>query len=80
MCGVLDDAAGLSQAPFQVDVSDRWEHGPSDELGCIYYPLEGLVVVNGAILVPGRDVTGQDALDYAVEVFGEDPGWHADLF
>jgi hypothetical protein len=27
MCGVLDDAAGLLQAPFCVDVLNGWEHG-----------------------------------------------------
>jgi hypothetical protein len=25
--GVLDDAAGLPQAPFRIDVPNRWEHG-----------------------------------------------------
>jgi hypothetical protein len=51
--GVLGDAASLPQAPFRVDVLDGWEHVPND----------GLAVVDGAIPVPGRDATGQGALD-----------------
>ena len=38
---------------------------------------ENRAVVDRAILVPGRDATGQDALDGAVVVFGEDPVRHA---
>ena len=34
VCGVLDeDAAGLPQAPFRVDVLDGWEHDPSGSSG-----------------------------------------------
>jgi hypothetical protein len=52
----------------------RWEHGPSDVLGDLHNPLEGLAVVDGAIPEPGHDGTGQDALDGTAVVFGEDPG------
>ena len=74
VCVVLDDAVGLSQESFQVDVLDGWEHGPSDVLGRLHRPLVGRVVVDGAIPVPGCDATGRDALNGAVVAFGEDPG------
>ena len=74
MCGVLDDAAGFPRAQFRVDVLDGWEHGPSDALGCLHHSLEDLAVVDSAIPVPRHDATGQDALDGATAVFGEDPG------
>jgi hypothetical protein len=66
--GVLDDAAYHPQA------LGGSEHGPSDVLGCFYHLLEGLAFVDGAIPVPGRDATSQEALDVAVVVFGENPG------
>ena len=79
VCGVLDDAAGLPQAPFQVDVLDGWEHGPSDVLGRLHHPLMGFAVVDVAIPIPGSDANGQDTLDGAAVVFGEDPLWHAEF-
>ena len=75
VCGVLDDVAGLPQAPFQVDVLDGWEHSSSYVVGHLHHPLEGLAVTYGANPVPGSDVTGQDALDAAAVVFGADLGW-----
>jgi hypothetical protein len=42
VCGVLDDVAGLPQAPFQVDVLDGWEHSSSYVLGHLHHPLDGL--------------------------------------
>ena len=74
VCGVLDDAAGLHQAPGPVDVLDGWE--PGDVLSR-HYLLNGIAVVDGAVPVPGHDASGQDALDGAAVVFGEDPGWYA---
>ena len=74
LCGVLDDAAGLPQAPFQVDVLDGWQHGPSHVLGHLHHSLKGLAVVDRAIRM-----LGQDALDGAAVVFGEDPWWHAEF-
>jgi hypothetical protein len=47
---------------------------PSDVLGRLHHPVEGLAVVEGAIPVPGPDSTGQDALDGSAVVFGVDPG------
>jgi hypothetical protein len=64
----------IPQAPFKVDVLDGWEHGPSDVLGPLHHLLEGLAAVDRAIPVPGCDATGQDALDGAAVVFGENPG------
>ena len=77
VCRFLEDAAGIPQAPFRVDVLDGWEHGPSDVLGCLHHTMEGLEVVNIEIPISGRDATGQDSLDGAVVVFGEDPGCRA---
>ena len=77
VCGVLDDAAGLSQAAFQVDVLDGWQHGPRGVLGCLHHQLMHLAVVDGASSVPVRDATSQDTLNATMAVFGEDPGWHA---
>ena len=74
VCGVLDDAAGLPRAQLQVDVLDGWEHGPGDVLGHLHHPLEGLAVIDRAIPIPGCAAKGQDALDCAVVVFGEDQG------
>jgi hypothetical protein len=45
VCGFLDDAEGLPQAPFSIDFLDGWEHSPSDVLGRFHHPLEGLEVV-----------------------------------
>uniref|UniRef100_A0A4W5L435 Centrosomal protein 170Ab n=1 Tax=Hucho hucho TaxID=62062 RepID=A0A4W5L435_9TELE len=70
-CEVLDDAVGLPQAPFPVDVLDGWEHGPSDVLGQLHHPLEGLAFIDRAIPVPGCDANGQDALNGAREVPGK---------
>jgi hypothetical protein len=80
VCGVLDNAAGLLQAVFQVDVLDGWEHNPSYVLGCLHHPLKSLADVDRGIPVPGRDATGQDALNGAVVVFGEDLGGIPNLF
>ena len=55
------------RAPFRVHVPDGWERG------LLHHLLEGIAVVDGAIPSPGRDATGQDALDGAAVVFGEDP-------
>jgi hypothetical protein len=44
-----------------------------------YRLLEGLAAMDGAIPVPGHDATGQNALDGATVVFGEDPGRHAEF-
>ena len=76
-CGVLDDAVGLPQAPFQVDVLNGWGHSPSDVLGRPHHSLKGLAVMYSAISIPGHDATDLDALDGAVVVFGEDLGWQA---
>ena len=70
-CVPDDDDAELPQAPFQVNVLHECKPCPSDVLGHLHHPLECLVVVYGAIPTPGRDATGQDALDGAVVVFGE---------
>ena len=59
VCGVLDDPAGLPQAPFG-EVEARFQEGPCGH-------------------VPGRDATGQDTLDGAALVFGEDPKQHAEF-
>jgi hypothetical protein len=48
-------------------------------LGHLHQPLEGFVVVDRAILVPGRDATGQDAPDSAGATFGAYPEWHAEF-
>ena len=64
VCGVLDDAACLSQAPFRGDVLEGWE-------------LEGLAVVDEANT--RRDATGRDALDGVLVAFEEDPGRHAEF-
>ena len=72
-------AVGLPHVPFRVNNLDGWEHGPSDALGCLHHMLEGLAGVDGAILIPGRDGTGQDALNGAVVVFGEVPECHAEF-
>ena len=58
LCGVFEDATCLTEAPFQVDFQDGWEHSPSDVLGCVHHPLEGLVVVDGGIFVLEHDATG----------------------
>ena len=50
------------------------KHSPSDVLGRLHHPLKGLAIVDGAIPVPGHDTTGQDALEGALVVFGENPG------
>jgi hypothetical protein len=55
--GCLDDAEGLPQAPFRVDVLNWWEHGPSDVQGCLHHPLEGLVAADGAIPIQSCDAT-----------------------
>jgi hypothetical protein len=72
-CAVLDDAVGLPLAPFPVDILDGWEHSPSDVLILFQHRLEGLVVVDGAIAVSGRDVTSQNTLHGAEVVLGEVP-------
>lgn len=51
--------------------STAWEHGSSEVLGHLHYPLKGLAVVNEEVSVPGRDPAGQDALDGAASQFGE---------
>ena len=41
-----------------------------------HHPLEGLVFVYGGIPMPGCESNGQDVLDDAAVVFGEDAGRH----
>ena len=48
--------------------------GVNTVLGRLHHQLEGLAVVDEGIPIPGSDATGQDALDGAAVVFGEDPG------
>ena len=52
----------------------------SDVLGRVHYPLWRLSVRCRAVVIPGGDATGQDALDGAAVKPFEDLGIHAKSF
>ena len=63
MVVVLDDLYGLPVTSG--GVLEGRSFAPGDALCRPHYPLESLMVVGGAVAIPGGDTARQDALDCA---------------